>query len=112
MIMNRLLITLLLSSMPALAAEFAAKDLEFFEKKIRPVLAEHCFKCHSADAKKLKGGLLLDHRAGVLKGGDSGPSIVSGKPEESLLIEALHRSQCCEQIRELANRSHLVTGLT
>ena len=89
MIMNRLLIALLLSSMPALAAEFAAKDLEFFEKKIRPVLAEHCFKCHSADAKKLKGGLLLDHRAGVLKGGDSGPSIVSGKPEESLLIEAI-----------------------
>ena len=46
MIMNRLLIALLLSSMPALAAEFAAADLEFFEKKIRPVLAEHCFKCH------------------------------------------------------------------
>ena len=89
MIMNRLLIALLLSSMPALAAEFAAADLEFFEKKIRPVLAEHCFKCHSADAKKLKGGLLLDHRAGVLKGGESGPSIVSGKPEESLLIEAI-----------------------
>ncbi len=89
MIMNRLLIALLLSSMPALAAEFAAADLEFFEKKIRPVLAEHCFKCHSADAKKLKGGLLLDHRAGVLKGGDSGPSIVSGKPADSLLIEAI-----------------------
>ncbi len=71
------------------AEEFAAADLEFFEKKIRPVLAEHCFKCHSADAKKLKGGLLLDHRAGVMKGGDSGPAIVSGKPADSLLIEAI-----------------------
>ena len=70
-------------------AEFTAADLEFFEKKIRPVLAEHCYKCHSADAKKLKGDLMLDHRAGVFKGGDTGPAIVSGKPEQSLLIEAI-----------------------
>jgi len=71
------------------AADFAAADLEFFEKKIRPVLAEHCYKCHSADAKKLKGGLRLDHRAGVLKGGDTRPAIVLSKPEKSLLIEAI-----------------------
>ena len=70
-------------------ADFTAADLEFFEKKIRPVLAEHCYKCHSADAKKLKGDLMLDHRAGVFKGGDTGPAIVSGKPEQSLLIEAI-----------------------
>ncbi|MGY8649666.1 MAG: c-type cytochrome domain-containing protein, partial [Verrucomicrobiia bacterium] len=71
------------------ASEFSALDLEFFEKKIRPVLVEHCYKCHSAKSKKLKAGLRLDHRAGVLKGGDSGPSVVSGKPEQSLLIEAI-----------------------
>ena len=64
-------------------AEFTAADLEFFEKKIRPVLAEHCYKCHSADAKKLKGDLMLDHRDGVFKGGDTGPAIVSGKPDQS-----------------------------
>jgi hypothetical protein len=65
---------------------------EFFEKKIRPVLTEHCLKCHSkeaADKKKLKGGLLLDSRDGWVKGGDSGPAIVPGKSTESLLIKAI-----------------------
>ncbi len=65
---------------------------EFFEKKIRPVLVEHCFKCHSADAekeKKLKGGLLLDSHEGVTKGGDSGPMIVTKKAAESLLLKSL-----------------------
>ena len=75
--------------LPLAAAEFSALDLEFFEKKIRPVLVEHCYKCHSAGSKKLKAGLRLDHRAGVLKGGDSGPSVVLGKPEQSRLIEAI-----------------------
>jgi hypothetical protein len=68
------------------------KGVEFFEKKIRPVLAEHCGQCHSADAeakKKLKGGLRLDTRDGFLKGGDSGPALVAGKPADSLLIKAL-----------------------
>jgi hypothetical protein len=54
------------------------------------VLVEHCFKCHSGEAKKPKGGLLLDSRAGMLKGGDSGPAIVPGKPGESLLLKAVH----------------------
>jgi hypothetical protein len=80
---------ILLTALPVVAAEFASADLEFFEKKIRPVLAKHCYKCHSAKSKKLKGGLRLDHRAGVLKGGDSGAAIVSGKPEQSRLIEAI-----------------------
>ena len=52
-------------SMVLSGAEFTSTDLEFFEKKIRPLLAESCFKCHSAKAKKLKGGLRLDYRAGV-----------------------------------------------
>src|SRR5262245_37158432 len=69
-----------------------AQDAEFFEKKIRPALSEHCYKCHSAEAekaKKLKGGLHLDTRDGLRKGGDSGPAVVPGKVDDSLLIKAL-----------------------
>ena len=69
-------------------------EVEFFEKKIRPVLAEHCYECHSATSKKLKGGLRVDSRAGLLQGGDTGPAIEPGKPEASLLIAAIsHRDQ-------------------
>jgi hypothetical protein len=64
-------------------------DGEFFEKKIRPILAEHCYKCHSQQAKKVKGGLLLDSRAAVLKGGDGGSVVVPRRPEKSRLIEAV-----------------------
>ncbi len=67
-----------------------AAGVEFFEKRVRPVLVEHCYQCHSARAKSLKGGLRLDGRDGVLKGGDSGPVIVPGKPGASLLVKALH----------------------
>ncbi|TXT20046.1 MAG: hypothetical protein FD138_4286, partial [Planctomycetota bacterium] len=70
----------------------AAKDLEFFEKKIRPVLVAQCYECHSTDAAsrgKLKGSLAVDSRAGLLKGGDTGPAIMPGKPGESLLLKAL-----------------------
>jgi len=70
----------------------AANDsagIEFFEKKVRPVLADTCYECHSATAKKIKGGLVLDTREGMLKGGDSGASIVPGDPEKSLLIKAV-----------------------
>lgn len=72
------------------------RGIEFFEKKIRPVLVDHCYSCHSAEAhskKKLKGGLYLDSREGVFKGGDSGPSVVAGDPKRSLLIEALHHNE-------------------
>jgi hypothetical protein len=67
--------------------------LDLFERKVRPVLVEHCSKCHSAEAekaKKLKAGLLVDSRAGLLKGGDSGPAVIPGKARDSLLIRALH----------------------
>jgi hypothetical protein len=66
-----------------------AAGTAFFEQKIRPVLVKECYSCHSADAKKLRGGLRLDTRASVLAGGDSGPALVPGKPDESLLMEAL-----------------------
>jgi len=66
--------------------------VEFFEKKIRPALAEHCLSCHSdeaAKANKLRGGLRLDTRAGWQKGGDTGPAIVPGKPKEGTFLPAL-----------------------
>ena len=65
---------------------------EFFEKSIRPLLVEHCHECHSSTSKKLKGGLKLDTREDILKGGDSGPALVPGDPENSLLIEAVRWS--------------------
>ncbi|MFO0904339.1 MAG: DUF1553 domain-containing protein [Pirellulales bacterium] len=73
---------------PAISTE--ARD--FFEQKIRPVLVEHCYSCHaekSLEQGQLKGGLLVDSRAGLLQGGDSGPAIVPGKPDDSLLLQAL-----------------------
>src|SRR5205085_3538635 len=64
----------------ARAAEAAPSpaDVAFFERSVRPVLVERCYSCHSATAKKAKGGLSLDTRAGVMKGGDSGPAVVPG----------------------------------
>ncbi|HJT77545.1 MAG TPA: PSD1 and planctomycete cytochrome C domain-containing protein, partial [Gemmataceae bacterium] len=69
-----------------------AAGVEFFETKIRPVLADQCYRCHSAQAKKVKGRLLLDSRAGVLKGGESGPAVVPGKPADSLLVKAVRHA--------------------
>jgi len=65
------------------------KQREFFEARIRPVLIKHCYECHSAKSDEVKGNLLVDSAAGLLQGGDSGPAIVAGKPDESPLIEAL-----------------------
>ncbi len=65
----------------------ADNGVEFFENKVRPLLVEKCVECHGA--KNAKGGLRLDSRAGWLTGGESGPAIVTGKPDESLLIKAV-----------------------
>jgi hypothetical protein len=73
----------------AFAAPPDATAIEFFERKIRPVLVKNCFSCHSAEAKKKKGGLYLDSREALLKGGDTGPAVVPGKSDKSLLIEAI-----------------------
>ena len=73
-------------------AAHSPEQLAFFEQKIRPVLTEHCYQCHSAEAKqnkKLKGGLFLDTRAGVFTGGDTGPAIDTAKPDKSLILTAL-----------------------
>jgi hypothetical protein len=65
------------------------EGLALFEQHIRPLLVEQCYKCHSAQAAKIKGGLLLDSRQGMAKGGEGGKILVAGEPEKSRLIEAL-----------------------
>ncbi len=67
----------------------SAADLDFFEKRVRPLLVQRCFECHSAKAEKLKGGLLLDSREALFAGGDSGPAAVVGDVEKSLIVQAI-----------------------
>jgi hypothetical protein len=76
-------------AMPAVAQE--DPRAAFFEKKIRPLLLERCYECHSQESDDLGGGLRLDHRQGWEVGGDLGPAIVPGKPDESLFIKAVRR---------------------
>jgi hypothetical protein len=83
------LIAWLSAVLPAVAAAVETDGIGFFEQKIRPVLVQECYGCHSAGAKKVRGGLRLDTRVAVLAGGDSGPAVVPGKPEESVILEAL-----------------------
>src|SRR4030095_12017641 len=87
-------LSLMLSLGPAKAVESpgAQPGLSFFEQKIRPALADHCYKCHSMKATKLKGGLALDSKESALKGGNTGPAIVPVKPEESLLFTAIRHA--------------------
>ena len=75
------------ATLPARAEDQAG--LDYFEKNVRPLLARHCYKCHSDKKAKKKGGLLLDRKAGWVSGGDSGPAIVPGKPNDSLLIQSV-----------------------
>ena len=79
----------------ALGADDGAAP-EFFEAKIRPVLIEHCYPCHSSAAAKPKGGLRLDDRAATRAGGESGPAVVPGRPGESPLILAVERGEGVE----------------
>ena len=71
------------------AGEFSNDQIAFFESKIRPLLVEHCYECHAAGSKILQGGLRVDHRAGLLKGGDSGAAVVPKQAAKGLLIKAL-----------------------
>lgn len=74
------------------AQDPASGGAEYFERKIRPILSDRCFSCHSAQAEKLKGALYLDSREGAIKGGDTGPAVVPGDPQKSLLIQAVRWS--------------------
>jgi hypothetical protein len=79
---------LALSAAPATAQAPSPTDAEFFEKHIRPLLVERCLECHGG-SKKIRGGLRLTARADLMRGGDSGPAAVAGKPDASLLIQAV-----------------------
>jgi len=82
-------LSLIASAVPLSAAEPEARGVEFFESSVRPLLVERCYQCHSAKAQPLRGGLLLDSRAGWQRGGDSGPAIVPGDPDASLVVKAV-----------------------
>src|SRR6266536_2740405 len=71
------------------SAEPTKAQLDFFENKIRPILADNCYKCHSPARGKVKGDLELDWKGGWEKGGENGPVIVPGDPEKSRLIKAI-----------------------
>lgn len=74
----------------SLAGAAEVSGFDYFEKHVRPVLVDSCYSCHSPQAEKgIKGGLALDTKEGLLKGGDNGPSIVAGDPDKSLLIKAV-----------------------
>ncbi len=91
-----LLAVLVLGSPAIHGAESPGTGIDFFEKKIRPVLVANCYQCHSASAKEVKGQLRLDTRVGIRKGGETGPAVVPGKPNESLLIQALRHEDGLE----------------
>jgi len=71
--------------------KFTPDQIEFFENKIRPVLVKNCYDCHSEEKGKNKGELTLDTRDGIRAGGDRGPAVVPGKPDESILINAIRQ---------------------
>ncbi|MFN8555794.1 MAG: DUF1549 domain-containing protein, partial [Dehalococcoidia bacterium] len=81
---------LLAAASPGRAAgESDAAEIEFFEARVRPILANRCYKCHSAEASELQGGLRLDQRSGIVDGGESGPIVAPGNPDASRLIAAV-----------------------
>src|SRR5829696_1322102 len=88
----RCVIVLLLAAV-APASFFAdvptREQAEFFETKIRPVLVERCYQCHSSQGEKIRGGLVLESRAGLMRGGDDGAVVVPGDADASLLIKAI-----------------------
>jgi hypothetical protein len=89
--MRTFLAAILLINLPG-SVRAADPGVEFFEAKVRPILVENCYKCHSTAAKKQKGGLHLDTRDAIRAGGDTGPAVVPGKPAESLLLKAVRQT--------------------
>ena len=71
------------------AAKADATGSAFFEKKVRPILVQHCYECHSEDAGEQQGGLLLDRKSGWLSGGDTDKAVIPGEPDSSLLLKAV-----------------------
>ncbi len=91
-------LVLLFSALGAVAAdpkapEFTADQVKFYTEQVAPVLKANCLKCHGNEPKKLRGEFDLRTRAAVLKGGETGPAAVPGKPKDSLLVEAINHSK-------------------
>jgi len=86
------LLPLIAGGANAYADQPAPEAIDFFEKKIRPILVEQCYECHSAGSKEVGGSLLLDSRQGLLTGGDSGPAIIPADVEKSLLLIAVRHT--------------------
>lgn len=85
-------LAVILTGLPAgflSASDLAPADLDFFEKKVRPILVERCYECHSAQSGKTKGNLAVDSKSALLQGGDNGPGLLAGNPDKSLIIEAI-----------------------
>src|SRR5437763_473665 len=88
------LVLMLTGASPVWAAQADSEGIALFEAKVRPVLMERCYKCHSAGAPKLKGKLRLDSIETMRRGGESGTAaVVPGKPEESLLVTAIRQEE-------------------
>ena len=89
--MKNVFALLLLLFVPAIAdaQQPSAAQIKFFETNIRPALVKYCYECHSVESGDSRGGLLVDTRMGLMQGGDAGPAIVPGDPEDSLLWEAI-----------------------
>src|SRR3954468_19736702 len=87
------LLTVVLAA-PAAHAQAPAQSagVEFFEKKVRPLLSANCYECHSVTGKDVKGGLRLDTPEGILKGGENGPVVTPGNPDTSKLIAAVRHT--------------------
>ncbi len=97
-IMRKLALVVLFVSLNAARAEEPTPvQAEYFRTKVRPVLEAACFKCHSHQANKSKGGLVVDSLASLVKGGESGPALVPGEPEKSLLVKAIRHDD--EQLK-------------
>src|SRR5690348_14179595 len=87
-----LIVAALIVSLPTISVraeepQFSPEQIEFFENRVRPLLAEHCQKCHNDEERK--GNFVLDSRENLLKGGDTGPAVVPGDVDASTLIEAV-----------------------
>ena len=97
---------ILLLAVPLVAkADLTPEETDFFESKIRPVLVKECFGCHSDRTGKMRGGLRLDTKNLMLLGGENGPAIVPGKPEESLLFTSmLHQDLSMPPKRKLSRK--------
>ena len=83
------ILTLALAPVGAADKALTPQQVEFFEKRVRPLLISRCFQCHSGKSKVLKGGLRLDSHQAVIKGGDTGTAVVPGEPDKSLLVRSI-----------------------